>query len=118
MSALGARFDLIGEYSLGRGVPWSLAFVYKAGGVPVDLSGGSARLVILDALESGNSLWFTGPPQVRLGGATGWVDLALAEADTASVTWSRARYRFYYTPAGGPETLLLYGRLGVVEEGD
>ena len=105
MSALGARFDLIGEYSLVRGLPWSLAFVYKAGGVPVDLSGGSARLVILDALESGNSLWFTGPPQVRLG-------------DTASVIWSRARYRFYYTPAGGPETLLLYGRLGVVEEGD
>ena len=117
MSALGARFDLIGKYSLVRGLPWSLCFTRKAGGIPVDLTGGSARLVIFDALEPGTCLWFTGPPRLVLG-AAGRVDIILSEADTASVTWSRARYRFYYTPAGGPETLLLYGRLGVVEEGD
>ena len=122
MSALGARFDLVGPHALVRGLPWSLNFTRLAGAqkTPVDLTGCSARLVITGLLET------TEPPapleftttggNIVLGGVLGTVAVDLDETDTADVP-DRALYRFYLTDALGKETLLLRGRLGVVMEG-
>lgn len=121
MSAVGARFDLLGPHALVRGLPWSLNFTRLAGAqkTPVDLTGCSARLVITGLLET------TEPPapleftttggNITLGGVLGTVAIALDETDTADVP-DRALYRFYLTDALGKETLLLRGRLGVVME--
>lgn len=121
MSAVGARFDLVGPHALVRGLPWSLNFTRLAGAqkTPVDLTGCSARLVITGLLET------TEPPapleftttggNIVLGGSAGTVAVALDETDTADIP-DRALYRFYLTDALGKETLLLRGRLGVIME--
>ena len=121
MSAVGARFDLVGPHALVRGLPWSLNFTRLAGAqkTPVDLTGCSARLVITGLLET------TEPPvpleftttggHIALGGALGTVAIALDETDTADIP-DRALYRFYLTDALGKESLLLRGRLGVIME--
>lgn len=118
---LGAKFDLVGPYSLVRGLPWSLGFTRKAGAqkTPVDLTGCAARLVISGLLET------TEPPaplefsttsgHIALGGVLGTVAIDLDETDTADIP-DRALYRFYLADALGKETLLLRGRLGVLLE--
>lgn len=118
---LGAKFDLVGAYSLVRGLPWSLNFTRLAGAqkAPVDLTGCAARLVIIGLLET------TEPPaplefsttsgHIVLGGVLGTVAVDLDETDTADIP-DRALYRFYLADALGKETLLLRGRLGVLLE--
>ena len=121
MRALGLKFDLVGCYSLVKGLPWSFAFTRRAGAqkTPVDLTGCSARLVIvglLEAAEPPEPLEFsTTGGHIALGGAAGTVAIDLDEDDTADIP-DRALYRFYLTDALGKETLLLRGRLGVIEE--
>lgn len=121
MSAIGARFDLLGPYGLVRGLPWSLHFTRRSGPqkTPVDLTGCSARLVIIGLLETAappEPLEFTTTGgNITLGGVAGTVAVVLDETDTADVP-DRALYRFYLTDALGKETLLLRGRLGVVME--
>ena len=121
MRALGLKFDLVGCYSLVKGLPWSFAFTRRAGAqkTPVDLTGCSARLVIvglLEAAEPPEPLEFsTTGGHIALGGAAGTVAIDLDEDDTADIP-DRALYRFYLTDALGRETLLLRGRLGVIEE--
>ena len=118
---IGARFDLLGKYALVRGLPWSLDFVRKTGPAktPVDLSGCAARLVIsglLETAEPPEPLEFsTTSGHITLGGALGTVAVDLDETDTAGIP-DRALYRFYLADALGKETLLLRGRLGVIEE--
>jgi hypothetical protein len=121
MRALGLKFDLVGCYSLVKGLPWSFAFTRRAGAqkIPVDLTGCGARLVVVGLLETAE------PPEplefsttgghIALGGAAGTVAIALDDDDTADIP-DRALYRFYLTDALGRETLLLRGRLGVIEE--
>ncbi|MBL0307661.1 MAG: hypothetical protein IPQ25_17025 [Chitinophagaceae bacterium] len=121
MSAIGARFDLVGPHALVRGLPWSLNFTRLAGAqkTPVDLTGCSARLVITGLLETADPpepLEFTTTGgNIVLGGALGTVAIDLDETDTADVP-DRALYRFYLTDALDKETLLLRGRLGVIME--
>lgn len=121
-AALGARFDLVGKYAMVKGLPWSLAFTRKAGAakVPVDLTGCSARLVIVDLLaaaapETLPPEFSTASGHIALGGAAGTVTITLDEEDTA-LDYERASYRLYLTDALGVETLLLRGRLALVEE--
>ncbi len=121
MSAVGARFDLVGPHALVRGLPWSLNFTLLAGAqkTPVDLTGCSARLVMTGLLET------TEPPapleftttggNIVLGGSSGNVAVALDETETADVP-DRVLYRFYLTDALGKESLRLRGRLGVIME--
>ena len=121
MRALGLKFDFVGCYWLVKGLPWSFAFTRRAGAqkTPVDLTGCSARLVIvglLEAAEPPEPLEFsTTGGHIALGGAAGTVAIDLDEDDTADIP-DRALYRFYLTDALGKETLLLRGRLGVIEE--
>lgn len=121
MSALGARFDLVGPYAMVRGLPWSLSFTRLAGPAktPVDLTGCAARLVITGLLETADPpepLEFTTTGgNIVLGGVLGTVAVDLDETDTADVP-DRALYRFYLADALGKETLLLRGRLGVIME--
>lgn len=121
MSAVGARFDLVGPHALVRGLPWSLNFTRLAGAqkTPVDLTGCSARLVITGLLETAEPqepLEFTTTGgNIVLGGVAGTVAIDLDDTDTADIP-DRALYRFYLTDALGKETLLLRGRLGVILE--
>lgn len=118
---LGARFDLLGRYAMVKGLPWSFAFTRKAGPqkTPVDLTGCSARLVIFDLLDAAVlPLEFsTVSGHITLGGVLGTVTIDLDDAETA-LTAERASYRLYFTDALGRETLLLRGRLGLIEEGE
>jgi hypothetical protein len=119
--ALGPKFDLLGPYSIVKGLPWSLEFTRKAGPAktPVDLTGCSARLVITDLLADAapeTPLEFTTlSGHIVLGGALGTVAIDLDETDTLLAV-ERASYRFYFTDSTGRESLLLRGRLGLVED--
>lgn len=115
---LGAKFDLVGDYAMVKGLPWSLRLTRKAGPgkTPVDLTGCTARLAIKDVLSSTVPDEFsTAGGHVVLGGVAGTIDIDLPETvtDLAAV---RASYRLYLTPPGGKEILLLRGRLALVEE--
>ena len=96
MRALGLKFDLVGCYSLVKGLPWSFAFTRRAGAqkTPVDLTGCSARLVIvglLEAAEPPEPLEFsTTGGHIALGGAAGTVAIDLDEDDTADIPDRRA----------------------------
>jgi hypothetical protein len=108
MRALGLKFDLVGCYTR-----WSRACPGRSPSpgaparrkTPVDLTGCSARLVVVDLLEAAE------PPSLRpefsttgghiaLGGAAGTVAIDLDEDDTAR-TSERASYRFYLTDCPG-----------------
>lgn len=120
MPALGAKFDLVGDYAIVKGLPWSLAFTYRAGPgkTPVDLTGCSARLAIFDLLADGAPVEFsTVSGHIALGGAAGTIAVELPESLTGLAA-QRARYRLYLTDAGGKERLLLRGRLALVEESE
>lgn len=116
---LGAKFDLVGDYAMVKGLPWSLRLTRKAGPgkIPVDLTGCTARLVIKDLLDDGATPdeFSTAGGHIVLGGMAGTIDIDLPETltDLAAV---RASYRLYLTPPGGKEILLLRGRLALVEE--
>lgn len=117
--SLGLKFDLLGPYTMVKGLPWSLKFTRRAGPAktPVDLTGCSARLVVFDLLDQVTPplTFSTVSGHIALGGVAGTVDIDLDETDTALAA-ERASYRFYLTDALGKETLLLRGRLGLLEE--
>ncbi len=121
MAALGVKFDLLGPHAMVKGLPWSLEFTRRAGPAktPVDLTGCSARLVITDLLADAapeTPLEFTTlSGHIVLGGVAGTVAITLDETDTALAA-ERASYRLYFTDSLGRESLLLRGRLGLVEE--
>jgi hypothetical protein len=125
MSALGARFDLVGKYSIVKGLPWSFTLTRRAGANrdPVDLTGCHARMVIYDTLAVPED-----PPvvpfevsditgEIALGGILGTIAIDLDDEQTA-MTLQRGAYRLYFTDSGGAESLLLRGRIGLIEEGE
>jgi hypothetical protein len=118
---LGAKFDLVGDYAMVKGLPWSLRLTRRAGPAktPVDLSGCTARLVITDLLDAAAApLEFsTGSGHVVLGGVAGTVAIDLPGTVTGLAA-QRARYRLYLVDALGVESLLLRGRLALVEDGE
>ena len=119
--ALGVKFDLVDSYTMVKGLPWSFRFTRLAGPLktPVDLTGCSARLVIFDLLDTTVPLvplvFSTVSGHILLGGVAGTVAIDLDETDTALAA-ERASYRLYFTDSLGVETLLLRGRLGLLEE--
>ncbi len=117
--ALGPRFDLVGPHTMVKGLPWSFRFTRRAGPAktPVDLTGCSARLVIFDLLDPAAPplVFTTASGHIVLGGIAGTVAIDLDETDTALAA-ERASYRLYLTDSLGVETLLLRGRLGLLEE--
>lgn len=123
MSALGARFDLVGPYAMVKGLPWSLKFTRKSGPLktPVNLTGASARFVITDLLANAAPVmpleYSTASGHITLGGALGTVEVSLDDTETA-LALERASYRIYLTDSLGVESLLLRGRLGLLEEDD
>ena len=123
MPALGAKFDLVGPYAMVKGLPWSLKFTRKSGPLktPVNLTGCSARFVITDLLALSAPVtpleFTTVSGHITLGGALGTVEIALDDVETA-LALERASYRLYLTDSLGVESLLLRGRLALVEEDD
>jgi len=119
MSALGAKFDLVGDYAMVKGLPWSLRFTRYAGPAktPVNLTGCSARLVIFNLLDAAALplAFSTVSGHIVLGGMLGTVAIDL-DGETTALASERATYRLYFTDSLGVETLLLRGRLGLLEE--
>ncbi len=119
MSALGAKFDLVGDYAIVKGLPWSFRFTRYAGPLktPVNLTGCSARLVIFNLLGAAALplAFSTVSGHIVLGGALGTVAIDL-DGETTVLAAGRATYRLYFTNSLGIETLLLRGRLGLLEE--
>lgn len=119
MSALGVRFDLVGDDAMVKGLPWSLRFTrrIKATMAPIDLTGCAARLVITNPLDAAATplVFSTVSGHIVLGGVAGTVDIDLDETDT-TIAATRLNYRLYFTDSLGLEKLLMRGQLALVEE--
>ncbi|MDR0701322.1 MAG: hypothetical protein LBF61_02765 [Azoarcus sp.] len=107
------RYDLWDDrYAIRRGMPWSLSVRCRqpdADRTPVDLTGAAIRFEVHDVrVESARSFPASTVPE------TGWAEIVIGAADTATLP-GEARYRIVFTDSLGVESVLLYGRLAVLE---
>ena len=111
------KVDLLGaRYAICRGFPWSVTFRRREPGPgrrPIDLTGFTARFEVYDSLREHRPPWMFGAlieaPQ------TGVVKIPLRADDTRALRTTAARYRLVFTDSLGDESVLLYGRLAVLE---
>jgi hypothetical protein len=113
------EFDLTGKYVVTRGFPWALAMTRlqsQRPRVPVDLSGMKARFEIHDTQHRHRAPWVfsTDSGHIVLG-AAGTVDIRLADTDTESIRATACRYRLIFADSLSNESVLLRGRLAVLE---
>lgn len=115
----GAEFNLLGEHAIERGFPWSLRFTRKNPDrkTPVDLTGYAARLEIFDTQRARGAprVYSTASGHVVLNAPKGEFVCKLVAAETAALGVTAARYRVIFTDSQGEETVLLRGRLAVLE---
>ena len=112
----GRKFDLIGDYALRRAFPWRLSVRRLQPGPArkaVDLTGMSARFEIYDNLCARRPPWtfavvIDAPP-------TGGGLIDMSADDTRAIQTTAARYRLLFTDSLGDESVLLTGRLAVLE---
>ena len=113
MSAAGKKFDLLDSHAVVCGLPWSFSFKRLAGPAkaPVDLSGCTCELRIIDALDQARLVAVT----ATLGGVLGTATFSLSEQQTRLIgQFGAARYRVFFTDAAGTRQLLLRGKIAVV----
>lgn len=86
-------------------------------GLPVDLTGYTARMQARVAIASTDTLidLTTENGKLILGGMDGTVRLLLSDVETAALTWSRGVWDLELD-SGGDVTRLLYGRIRVSKE--
>jgi hypothetical protein len=117
-----AEFDLIGKYAVTRGFPWSLPLMRLQSAkprVPLDLTGMQARFEIYGTSRHHHRLpweFSTATGHIHLGGAQGTVDIRLGPSDTELIRSTACRYRLIFTDSLGDESILLRGRLAVLED--
>lgn len=112
-------FDLVGKYSIEKGLPWSFRCTRYAGPAktPVDLTGLVARLDIFDAFVPGAPVLSVGSAsgEIILGGIAGTVAAALSAAQTGAIAATHLRYRLTFIDTQFVEHVFLRGRLGLLE---
>lgn len=113
MAAAGKKFDLLDSHAVVCGLPWSFSFKRLAGPEkrPVDLTGCACQLQIFDALDSARAVVVN----ATLGGPAGTVSISLSAQQTNLLRdFGAARYRIFFTDAGGNSQLLLRGKIAVM----
>jgi len=115
-----ATFDLLGDHAITRNFSWRFSFRRLQPGKhpqnrqPVDLTGLTARLEIFDTQKARNTphVFSTEHPL----GEDGEVAFVLSGAETRSIPITAARYRVVFSDPSGEQSVLLRGRLAVLEE--
>lgn len=72
-----------------QGATYRKRFRWIAGGVPVDLTGCTARMQVREDIDSTTALLTltTGNGDIDLGGIDGTIDLLISAADTEAIYW-------------------------------
>ncbi|MDR2092316.1 MAG: hypothetical protein LBP58_03215 [Azoarcus sp.] len=108
-------FNLLGNYSIVRGIPWMLFVDRKLPGenrAPANLSGCAAQLEIYDVLD-GKSCWqFAGNIPAPL---TGRIEFFLSPDETDALTATEGRYRVVTTDSRGNRRVMMRGRIAILE---
>jgi hypothetical protein len=100
-------YDLLIE----QGANFSQVITYKEDGVPVALTGYTARMQVRATLESASTLveLTTANGRIALGGTAGTITLTISATDTAALTSGRGLYDLALVIGTGIVTRLLQG---------
>jgi hypothetical protein len=110
-----AAFNL--NLEVEQGATFRKRLTWKAAGVPVDLTGYSARMQV--RADYGAPLLLelgTGDGGIALGGAEGTIELFIGAADTAKIAWEEAIYQMELTAPNGDVLRKLAGNVNVIPE--
>lgn len=107
------RLDL----ELWQGATWSYVLTWKIAGVPVNLSGYTARLQARAAVEdTTTALSISTTAGIALGGSLGTVTLSRSATETAALEPGRYYYDLEVVSSGGVVTRLVEGTLTIYAE--
>lgn len=110
----GAKFDLVGDFSIIRGLPWTFRYERtQPPGRPIDLTGCAAEILLL-SLSDPTAPAITYPATIVA--AEGLTQFDLDEADTQAIPLGYGRYRIYTTNSLGVRSLYMRGRVAVLDE--
>lgn len=107
------------NFTIEQGATLMKPFIWKdSDGVPVDLTGYTAKMQVRQSPQSGTVLLelSTSNGRITLGGAAGTITLALTAAITAAIAWRRGVYDIELTSGDGTVTRLLEGEIQVSKE--
>jgi hypothetical protein len=99
------------DLTIEQGATFSQLITYKDNGVPVSLTGYTARMQVRATLESASTLveLTTANGRIALGGAAGTITLTISATDTAALTSGRGVYDLELVSGSGIVTRLLQG---------
>jgi hypothetical protein len=81
------------DITIPQGTTWSLDLVYKRGGVPVSLTGASARMQLRTSYDAPTAaISLTNTSGITLGGTAGTIKVSLTEAQTQALPAGRYVY--------------------------
>lgn len=107
------------DFEIEQGTSLAKPFVWKDGdGVPVDLSGYTARMQVRQSVTSDTVLQelLSTDGTIVLGGAAGTITLTLSATAMAAITWKRGKYDLELVASNGFVTRLLEGVVTVSKE--
>ena len=107
------------NFTIEQGTTLMKPFIWKdSDGVPVDLTGYTAKMQVRQSPQSGTVLLelSTSNGRITLGGAAGTITLVLTAATTAAIAWRRGVYDIELTSGDGTVTRLLEGEIQVSKE--
>jgi hypothetical protein len=103
------------NFVIEQGSTFEEPIVWKSGGVPVDLTGYSAELVIRPKHGSPTVLrrLATDNGEITLGTTNGLITLLITDEETLLVAWKKGEYVLNLTPPSGATHRLLQGKVKV-----
>ena len=107
------------NFTIEQGTTLMKPFIWKdSDGVPVDLTGYTAKMQVRQSPQSGTVLLelSTTNGRITLGGASGTITLALIASTTAAINWRRGVYDIELTSGDGTVTRLIEGEIQVSKE--
>lgn len=101
-----------------QGATYRKRFRWLAAGVPVDLTGCTARMQVREEVESTTALLTltTADGGIVLGGDQGTIDLEISDENTAAIAWEGGVWDLEIAHPGGDVTRLLMGSVSVSKE--
>jgi hypothetical protein len=106
------------DLTIYQGATFRQRFRWLAGGVPVDLTGCTARMQVREDADAPDVLLelTTENDGITLGDDEGTVDLFVSDEDTAAIDWDGGAWDLEIAHPGGDVTRLLMGSVVVSKE--
>jgi hypothetical protein len=101
------------DLTVTKGLARALQFTWNADGVPVNLTGCTAKLQAKVGGAGAALFTLTTGAGITLGGALGTIALAFSAAQTGLATLDQARYDLVITYANGTQEVLMEGVISV-----